>query len=98
MSDIPAIPNRGPGRRPLASKPERIDIGTDVLVRDDVLAAERGVSKRTQARADAKGAPFIMIGGVKYRPLRDYNEFTATAIVRKKPSPERRKHNKRGRS
>jgi hypothetical protein len=85
----------GPGRRPLASKPERIPLNDDELVRDDIKQAERGVSKRTAQREDAEGAPYIMIGGVKYRPNREYNAFTASRIVRQGPPPAKRRRARR---
>ena len=95
MSDISAISNRGPGRRLRTTKPERIDIGTDVLVRNDILAGEHGVCERTLDRGDAKGAPYTYIGGSKYRPINAYREFVAAGIVRHGAMPKRRKHNKR---
>ena len=90
-SDLTAIPNHGPGRPQRAAKPERIDIGTDELVRNDILACEHGVSERTINRGDAKGAPYILICGVKYRPRRGYHEFIAARIVRREPMPKRRR-------
>jgi hypothetical protein len=90
MSDAPATSAPGHGRPQRAGKPERIDIGTDELIRNDILAGEHGVSERTLNRGDAKGAPYILIGGVKYRPRRGYREFIA-GIVRRVPMPKRRR-------
>ncbi len=72
-----------------AERPEKIDIGTDVLVRNDILAKEQGASERTLNRADAEGAPFIKIAGVKYRPLRQYQKFLAAQIVVRGQPPVR---------
>jgi hypothetical protein len=92
MSSDPAVaPSRGPGRHPLTIKPERIDIGSDMLVRNDTLAREHGVAERTLDRGDARGSPYVYIGGVKYRPLREFNEFVAASIVRRGSAPTRRR-------
>lgn len=91
MSDISAIPTRGPGRRLRTSKPERIDIGTDTLVRNDILAGEHGVCERTLDRGDAKGAPYTYVGGSKYRPINAYRAFIAAGIVRRQPPARRRR-------
>jgi hypothetical protein len=72
-----------------AARPERIDIGDDVLVRDDILAKEKGITTRTLGRGDALGAPFTYIGNVKYRPQRAYHHFMASRIQVRKP-PKRR--------
>ena len=60
------------GRRRRALRPERIALGDDVAVRNDLVALEEGVSERTLNRGDALGAPFLMVGGVKYMPLAAY--------------------------
>jgi|SRR5580700_5860592 hypothetical protein len=80
MSSDVTIPNRGPGRRQRTTKPERIDIGTDELIRNDVLAAKYGVSERTLNRG---GGPYVLIGGVKYRPHRQSNEHIAASVRRR---------------
>jgi hypothetical protein len=72
-------------RRRRAAKPERIDIGDDTLVRDDILAKEKGVTTRTLGRGDSLGAPYAYIGNVKYRPERRYHQFMASRIQVRKP-------------
>ena len=89
MSDAPTITNRGPGQRRRALKPACIDIGSDDLIRNDIVATEDGVSERTLNRGDAKGDPFIYIGGVKYRPRRGHHEFRASQIQRRSQAPRR---------
>jgi hypothetical protein len=90
MTDIHAISNTNSPRR--AQRPERIDIGADTLVRNDLLAREQGVSERTLNRSDAKGAPFVLVGGVKYRPIGAYRKWLATRIqVRGQSSGLRRR-------
>jgi hypothetical protein len=72
-------------------RPGRIDIGTDVLVRNDLKAQQLGMSERTLNRGDAHGAPFVLIGNVKYRPDQGYNEFIAARIQRKNTATPRRR-------
>jgi hypothetical protein len=55
-----------------------------------VLAAQQGGSERSLNRLDARGAPFIVINGVKYRPLRGFGEFLAGQIQRRGQQPKRR--------
>lgn len=67
-------------RRCRATHPERIAVGDDVFVRDDIMAAKCGVTTRTQTRGDAHGAPFTFLGGVKYRPERAYTDFLLSQV------------------
>ena len=75
-----------------SSRPERIDIDSDVLVRNDILAAEKGVSERTLNR-DPK-APRILHGGVLYRPERAYNKHLASLIEHPGQEPQRRRRHR----
>jgi len=70
---------------------ERIEIADDVLVCNDLIAREQGVSERTINRDDAKGAPFTYIGGVKYRLIKAYKAFLASKIKVKGQPPDRRR-------
>jgi len=80
------------GTRPRVDRPERIPFADgDVLVRNDIIAAEYGSSERGINRGDARGAPFIYIAGVKYRPLNAYREFLAGKVIRRGQAPKRRK-------
>jgi hypothetical protein len=72
-------------------RPERLLIGDDELVRNDLVAKELAINERTLNRGDRKGAPFIKIGGVKYRPIRAYHEFLAAHIERKNQPTLRRR-------
>ncbi len=72
------------------SKPERITLNGKVLVRDDVAAKEKGLTSRALGRQDHKGAPFVYIGNVKYRPEHAFNEFFLKRIVTR-TEPDRRK-------
>ena len=65
--------------------PERIVVGDETFIRNDVLAREQGESERTLNRDDRRGAPFRFFGGVKYRPQRLYAEFVMSTVrVRKR--------------
>jgi hypothetical protein len=72
--------------------PERITIGGETFIRNDIQARELGESERSLNRGDRHGAPFRFFGGVKYRPERRYAEFVMNSIqVRKSPMPERKR-------
>jgi hypothetical protein len=74
-----------------AVHPEHIVVGNKTFERDDVTARRFGVSTRTQTRGDAQGAPYRFFGGVKYRPLPDYDDFVLRGItIDKPPAPKRR--------
>jgi hypothetical protein len=68
-----------------ARRPDRVELGDDVAVRNDLVARQDGIAERTLNRYDGQGAPFIMIGGVKYRPERAYREWLAGRVVRRNP-------------
>jgi hypothetical protein len=82
------------GRRARSAHPERIPLNNDELVRNDLIAAELGISVRTVDRGDENGAPFVHVGGIKYRPIKAYREFLAGRIERKNQVPQR--HRKQG--
>jgi hypothetical protein len=70
----------------------RIEIPGDVLIPDaqfcaDVLA---GAARRTAARLDRQGLPFVMVRGHKYRPLNEGRKWLADRIRRRQP--RRRAH------
>jgi hypothetical protein len=79
------------GRRARSAHPERITLGDDELVRNDLIASEMGASERTINRGDAEGAPYIYIGGVKYRPIKAYHQYLASRIQRRGQAPQRRR-------
>jgi hypothetical protein len=78
------------GTRRREQRPERIDITSDVLIRNDVMAAMLGGSIRGLNREDANGAPYIHIHGVKYRPQRGYHDYLASKVKRRGEPPKRR--------
>lgn len=88
-SDTQIIPATAGRRR--SKRPERIDLGDDEAVRNDILAKEEGTSERTLNRGDKDGAPYLFIGGVKYRPYREYKQYLASRIQRKNRTPARRR-------
>ena len=74
-----------------ADRPERVVIGGKAFVRNDVVAREQHVTERTINRGDQRGAPFIFLYGVKYRPEELYGVFIASGIKTRKPTPTRRR-------
>jgi len=75
--------------------PERITVGGEVFIRNDILAREQGESERSLNRGDKDGAPYRFFGGVKYRPQRLHAEFIMKTIqVRKPQSHNKRSHKK----
>ena len=91
MSDL--IPDTSrPGRTRRSDRPERMMIGGEEMVRNDVVAREKGEAERTTNRGDAHGAPYIYIAGVKYRPIKRYHEYLLGRIqVRNQPPKKRRR-------
>jgi hypothetical protein len=82
-----------------ASRPSRprIEIPGDVLVADDDFDHEvfgRNVDPRTKRRMEAKGFPFTIIAGCKFRPLNEGRRWLAARIVRKGQAPTRRRRSR----
>lgn len=79
--------------------PERIELENDVLVRDEIFCAEvlGGASRRSGTRAEAEGLPFVMVRGLKYRPLREGRRWLAARIQRKGEAPKRRRQSQAAR-
>jgi hypothetical protein len=74
---------------------ERIVVGDVTFERNDIIAARYGVSERTLNRGDARGAPFIFLGGVKYRPVWQHDAFILAGIQRRKPEQPARRASRR---
>jgi len=75
--------------------PERITIGGEVFVRNDIKAKEQGESERSLNRGDKRGAPYRFFGGIKYRPERLHAEFVMRTIQGGKPPTSKRSQKKR---
>jgi hypothetical protein len=72
--------------------PDRITVGSTVYERNDVTAARLGETERTMNLRDKQGAPFQYFGGVKYRPLADFDAFILSGIRHQQPpAPKRRR-------
>jgi hypothetical protein len=71
--------------------PERIVIGDEVFIRNDIQAKQLGTSERSVNRDDKHGAPYRFFGGVKYRPEKAYAEFILSSIETDKPPLQRHK-------
>ena len=81
-------PRLDPRRR--EAHPERIVVGGETFIRNDVLARAQGESERSLNRGDARGAPFRFFGGVKYRPERLHAEYVFRTIQMRKLQPPKR--------
>ena len=93
--DTPAT--RKPKRRFRTERPERLIIGGVEMRRNDVVARDEGNCERTLNRRDKDGAPYIYIGGVKYRPIEQYHRFLLGRMqVRNQPPAKRRGHARGG--
>jgi hypothetical protein len=92
--DTTTGPRLDPRRREL--KPERITVGGEVFIRNDILAREQGESERSLNRGDARGAPYRFFGGVKYRPERLHAEFIMRTIEIRQPQPRKQSRKRRG--
>jgi hypothetical protein len=72
--------------------PEYIRAGHITWERNDITAKRYGETERTTNGRDKHGAPYRHFGGIKYRPLPDYDEFIASGIRRQQPlRPKRRR-------
>jgi hypothetical protein len=72
----------------------RIDVGDDVLIPDAefCMLVLGGTHRRTAARYERDGLPYVMVGGRKYRPLGQGRAWLASRIkVRRNASPRRRR-------
>jgi hypothetical protein len=92
LTETSTDPDRGRGRPNRSERPERIPLADgEEAVRNDLVAKEHGTSERTVNRDDAKGAPYLYFGGVKYRPIKEYRAFLAGRIQRRGQAPQRRR-------
>jgi hypothetical protein len=82
-------PHRGGGTIPKKMRPERIVVGDEVFERNDLTAARYGGSERTINRGDRQGAPYRFFNGVKYRPVKRYEDYVLRGIQQFEPSPKR---------
>jgi hypothetical protein len=74
--------------------PERIIVGDEVFIRNDIQAKQLGESERSLNRGDKDGAPYRFFGGVKYRPEKRYAAFVLNGIQERKPQPQRKQSKK----
>src|SRR3989442_12215500 len=78
-------------RRCREAHPEHIVAGDIVYERNDVTAKKYCESERSANRRDKKGAPYVFLGGVKYRPQPQYDNFIASTIQQCKPAQPKRR-------
>jgi hypothetical protein len=71
----------------------RIEIPGDTLIPDEEFCDEvlAGATRRTSQRYDAKGLPFAMIGGIKWRPIGEGRAWVAARIQRLGQPPKRQR-------
>jgi len=71
----------------------RIEIPDDVLVSDAEFCATvlGGANRRTAARYEHEGPPFVVIAGRKYRPLAQGRAWLAARIMVRNASSRRRR-------
>jgi hypothetical protein len=64
----------------------RINVGDDVLIPDAEFCTLvlGGIHRRTAARYEREGLPYIMLGGRKYRPLAQGRAWLASRITARK--------------
>jgi hypothetical protein len=83
---MPPISDKPLDKRRREARPERITIGGEVFVRNDIRARDLSMSERTINRGDAQGAPYLMIAGCKYRPVDRHDAFILSGIHARKPA------------
>jgi len=83
-SEQPLDPRRREAHR------ERIVVGDEVFIRNDIKAKELGESERSLNRGDKRGAPYRFFGGIKYRPERLYAEFVMRTVQVRKPQSKKK--------
>jgi hypothetical protein len=71
--------------------PERITIANETFERNDIRAKNLCMSERSLNRGDAQGAPYVFLGGVKYRPVERHDAFILASIQQRKPPSPKRK-------
>ena len=90
-------PDQALDKRRKEARPERIVVGDEVFERNDITAKRYGGSERTVNRGDKLGAPYRFFNGVKYRPVKRYDDFILNSVVVQNnadPKPRRRKRTK----
>ena len=72
---------------------QHIIIPGDVLVPDAEFCAEvlNGATRRTARRLERDGLPYVMVRGVKFRPLNEGRIWLAGRIQRRGQQPPRRR-------
>jgi hypothetical protein len=78
-------------KRDRRAHPERIAIGSETFERNDIRAKKLCMSERSLNRGDAQGAPYVFLGGIKYRPVERHDAFILASIQQHKPPSPKRK-------
>lgn len=77
-------------RLPKTEHPERIEVGNETFERNDITAARFGSCTKTLDRQDKRGAPYILVAGIKYRPVERYDQFVLGQIKQAVPTAKKR--------
>jgi hypothetical protein len=85
ISDKPLDP------RCRGAHPERITIGGETFERNDIRAKNLSMSERSLNRGDTRGAPYVFLAGVKYRPVERHDTFILNSILTRVPEQKRRR-------
>ena len=85
-------------KRDRRAHPERIAIGDETFERNDIRARRLCMSERSLNRGDAQGAPYVFLGGIKYRPIERHDAFILASIQQRKPQPKARGQARRERA
>lgn len=70
--------------------PEQIIIGDETFDRNDISAKRYAESVRSHNRRDKEGAPYLFLGGVKYRPRERLAAHILRGIQPIEPTKRRR--------
>ena len=89
MDDTTQVQPLDPRRR--EAHPERVAIGGETFERNDVRARTLHMSERSLNRGDRLGAPYVFLGGIKYRPVERHDAFILASIQQRKPPSPKRK-------
>ena len=78
-------------KRDRRAHPQRITLGGETLERNDICAQRLCMSERSLNRGDRLGAPYVFLGGIKYRPVERHDAFILASIQQRKPPSPKRK-------
>jgi hypothetical protein len=84
-------PDQRLDKRRKEARPEHINVADEIFERNDITAKRYGGSERTINRGDRDGAPYRYFNGIKYRPMKRYDNYVLSTIEQHKPQEAKRK-------